>query len=291
MKLRLSYYPDITQHRTPKEIRDAVVVFADALSKQLVDSTGDAFEVEVLPVVSVRDQTRMIAERECEIGLLKPASYIYAHRRSANVLPAAVALRVIDGKPGDIYFAQIYARVDSGIKTLDDLRQKCADPTLGNRPAIGFGDPFSTANFIVPAAHLLQIGLHPLTRFRKFQFCGGHDGVVKAVYEGQVDVGAGHDGVIVDLARQPGFPDADKKLVRLDRVFIHSDPVAVNVEANVREKITAALLVIEARPEIKKALDILWGAVVGLGPTRHENYASVETAIDRLAVPEADILV
>jgi len=79
--------------------------------------------------------------------------------------------------------------------------------------------------------------------------------------------------------------------VRLDRVFIHSDPVAVNVEALLRTEITNALLAIEALPEVRAALDTLWGAVVGLGPTKHEDYASVAKAIDRLGIPEADILV
>jgi hypothetical protein len=39
-ELRLSYYPDITQHRTPDEIRSAIVVFATALREQLSKSTG-----------------------------------------------------------------------------------------------------------------------------------------------------------------------------------------------------------------------------------------------------------
>lgn len=290
MKLRLTYYPDITQHRTPEQVRNAVTIFADALARQLSDDTGRSHEITVLPVVSVRDQTRIIAEGECEIGLLKPSSYVYAHRRNANVLPAAVALRVIDGQPGDRYFAQLYAHIDTGIRTMNDLTAHCGKE-LAQRPTIGFGDPFSTANFLVPAAHLLQQGLHPFTRFRAVKYCGGHDGVAKAVYSREVDVGAGHDGVIVDLARQPGFEEAGKKLIRLDRVFIHSDPVATNVDSAARERISAALLTIASRDAIKSALDIFWGAVVGLGPTRHENYDSVATAIDGLAIPERDILV
>jgi hypothetical protein len=115
--------------------------------------------------------------------------------------------------------------------------------------------------------------------------------VARAVYSGEVDVGAGHDGVIVDLARQPGFTNAEKVLIRLDRVFIHSDPVAINVEPTLRAPLTKALLAIATRTPIKKALDIFWGAVVGLGQTQHENYSSVEKAIDQLAIPEESILV
>ena len=61
MKLRLTYYPDITQHRTPQQVRDAVVEFAGYLAKQLSQTTGRTIDIDVLPVVSVRDQTKMIA--------------------------------------------------------------------------------------------------------------------------------------------------------------------------------------------------------------------------------------
>lgn len=286
MILRLTYYPDITQHRTPEEVREAVKVFAAELERELAEK---AITIEVLPVVSVREQAAMMASGSCEIGLIKPSAYIYAHRRNPNVLPAAVALRVIDGKPGDQYFAQLYTHVDTGIRTVDDLKARCSG-ALAQRPTLGFGDPFSTANFLVPAARLLDLKLHPFTRFRAVRYCGGHDGVAKAVYSREVDVGAGHDGVIVDLGRQPGFPEAEKKLVRLDRTFIHSDPVAINVKPELAAPITTALLTIATRQPIKKALDVFWGAVVGLGPTRHENYESVEKAINRLAIPEEDIL-
>jgi phosphonate transport system substrate-binding protein len=289
MKLRVSYYPDITQHRTPDEVRDAVVAFSAELERELA-VTVPGTTVEVLPVVSVREQRDLIARGGCEIGLIKPSAYVYAHRRNPNVVPAAVALRVIDGQPGDRYFAQLYTHVDTGIKTIDDLKARCTGP-LDRRPTLGFGDPFSTANFLVPAARLLEHGLHPFTRFRVVRYCGGHDGVVRAVYAREVDVGAGHDGVIVDLARQPGHADALQKLIRLDRVFIHSDPVAVHVDPLLRDPITRALLAIATREPIKKALDVFWGAVVGLGPTRHENYQSVEDAINRLNIPEGDILV
>lgn len=288
-ELRLTYYPDITQHRSPEEVRAAVIGFADALSGELSSRTGEEHQVSVLDVVSVPEQTAMIADGGCEIGLLKPSSYVYAHRRNAQVQPAAVALRKIDGKVGDTYFAQLYSNMAAGIPTMDDLRERCRQPRE-RRPSIGFGDSFSTANFLVPAAILVDAGLHPLSRFRRVEFLGGHDGVAEAVYRGDVDIGAGHDGVIVDLARQDGFTDAEQVLTRLDRRDIHSDPVAVCVDEELREQITAALLAIGERDEVKQQLDVFWGAVQGLGPTRHENYDSIERAINGLGITEADVL-
>lgn len=291
MRLRITYYPDITQHRTPEQVRDAVVTFSEALAAQMSQVRQEEVTIEVLPVVTVAEQTAMIAEGRCEIALIKPSSYVLAHGRNPRVSPAAVALRVIDGVPGDRYFAQLYCHVDSGFRILDDVIERCRAQDPQARPSVGFGDPFSTANFLVPAARLAEVGLFPFTRFRRSEFFGGHDGVVRAVYARQVDVGAGHDGVIVDLARQPGYADAAEKLVRLDRVFIHSDPVAVLVDDLVRTQLTECMVAIASRPEIKQALDIFWGAVVGLAPTEHANYASVEQAIARLGIPENDLLV
>jgi ABC-type phosphate/phosphonate transport system substrate-binding protein len=288
--LRLTYYPDITQHRTPEAVRESVESFARAVGTKLSELMGTMHRIVVLDVVSVARQTEMIAEGLCEIGLIKPSAYVYAHRRNPRVLPAAVALRMINGKVGDMYYAQIYADRRTGIETIADLRDRCRGPRE-QRPSIGFGDPFSTANFLVPAALLIENGLHPFTRFRRIEFLGGHDGVVRGVFEGAVDVGAGHDGVIVDLARQPGTADAELVLVELARREIHSDPVAVNVEDDaVRERLTRALLAVAEREEVKADLDIFWGAVKGLGPTRHENYASIEAAIDSLGIPESDVL-
>lgn len=35
MRLRISYYPDITQNRTPEQVSAAVGTFSDALAAQL----------------------------------------------------------------------------------------------------------------------------------------------------------------------------------------------------------------------------------------------------------------
>lgn len=289
-ELRLSYYPDITQHRTPDEIRSAIVVFATALQEQLSKSTGQQYTVTVLPVVSVPEQTTMAVEQRCEIGLMKPSSYIYAHRHNPNVNVAAVALRKIDGRIGDSYFAQIYAHTRLNVTTFQELLDLCRGP-LSTRPVMGFGDSFSTSNFLVNAALLRDNGIHPLTRFRRVEFFGGHELVAEAVYDGRADVGAGHDGVLEDLAREPGFSDAAQVIRRIGRRVIHSDPVAVIVDDNeLRDAITAALLEIEKLDTVKVALDVFWGAVFGLGPTRHENYRSIEEAIDSLAIPESDVL-
>src|SRR5688500_14137464 len=287
--LKLTYYPDITQYQSATDVRDAIVEFARILSEHLTTSHGTRWTIDVLPVVSVAAQTDMLAKGQCEIALIKPSSYIFARWRNPKVRPAAVALRTIRGRLGDTYYAQIYAKVTSGIRTLDDLKERCRR-AREFRPALGFGDSFSTSNFIVNAALLIDEGLHPFARFRRVEFLGGHDGVAEAVYKGVVDVGAGHDGVITILAQQPGFSDAGTRLVPLASRDIHSDPVAVLLDDEPARQVSDALVEIGRRADVVKLLDLFWGQVGGLGPTTHQNYASIEGAIRKLGIPEADLL-
>ncbi len=77
---------------------------------------------------------------------------------------------------------------------------------------------------------------------------------------------------------------------RLARVIIHSDPIAVRVPDDLRATLTSSLIETSARDDTREHLDVFWGAVKGLGPTRHENYASIEQAIDDLRISEADVL-
>src|SRR5262249_41228959 len=82
------------------------------------------------------------------------------------------------------YRAQIITRVDSGIKTLDDLRGK----------RFAFVDPVSSSGYLYPASVLQEkVDFNPKNPrgfFSEVVFAGGHDKVVIAVYNKQVDGGA-----------------------------------------------------------------------------------------------------
>jgi len=287
-RLTLSYYPDITQKQTEKDVRAAVVVFADATATQLSDDLKTSIKIQVLPQMSVPEQHEAMIAGKTHIGLLKPVGYVFAHRRVPAVVPACVAHRPIDGVVGTFYFGQLYARRELGIDSVESLaRQKPG--TL----RIAYGDRFSTSNFLIPAAIMrVQKGLHPFLFFREVMFAGGHDRAAEAVYRGDADIGAGHDGVIKILAEQ--FPDAEHKMVRIGKENIHSDPVVVHsgiLPAPVTlEAIQSACTKVAKTPSVQKALDLFWGWVKDLSPTKHENYASIEKALGALNLEEADML-
>lgn len=283
---RLSYYPWITQHRPPAEIHGHVQAFADALRSAL----GASRQVVVLPPLEVDKQIDQILAGESDIALMNPLGYVFARMRAngSSVESVAIALRKIDGIVGDTYFAQVYAHASLGLAKGDpQLATK-----LRNR-SIAYGVPYSTSNFLVNAYSLRQmLDVHPLTHFRRTEFLGGHDIVAKAVYDGKTDIGAGHDGVIVDLANQPGYHDAAQKLIQIVRSDpLPSDPVVVRVGSDAeRTELQRALVAAGQTPQGKAALEGFWGMAQGLRPIGADKYDILVQTMKALGVVERDLL-
>lgn len=280
--IRLSYYPDITQYQSAQTIFEAIRLFSARLQEEYSKRINTPVTIEVMDVMSVRAQTQIMQSGECGIGLMKPVSYVLAQQHNKNVVPAAVAWRVIGQQESDTYFAQLYTHKDSGIYTLGDI---------GRRHRIAFGDSFSTSNFLIPAVDLLRNGIHPFTSVRMVKYFGGHDGASKAVYFNDADVGAGHDGVISLLAQEKGFEDAQTRLVQLSRVDIYSDPVVARADLVPDvSKLTESLVAISELSEVKKALQDFWGNVSRLGPADPTRYDTISEALTLLNLSADTIL-
>lgn len=285
--IRLTYYPDITQKQSDEDVRNAVVVFADALAADLSKTLKKEIAIEVPPVMEVPAQYDDIVAGNSAIALMKPVAYVFAHEEDQAIVPACVAHRPIRGEVGTFYYAQIYARRDTGLSSIEDL---------ANAPAgqlrIAYGDRFSTSNFLIPASVLQSHDIHPFLFFRKVAFTGGHDAAAEAVYAGEADVGAGHDGAIKILAQTN--PDAEEKLVPLVTENIHSDPVVVNTsalpEGVTLEHIQASCERVAKTEPVQQALDLFWGWVKDLSKTEHANYASIERALEGLHLRKEDML-
>jgi ABC-type phosphate/phosphonate transport system substrate-binding protein len=208
--LKISYYPWITQYVPPQEIKHNIEIFGNALKRELLSAFQVQSQMEILDPMEVPEQIDLIVSGTCQIAFMNPLGYVFANKRNNQVLAEAVALRIIDAKVGSTYFAQIYARANSGIDTLEHL--------YGH--SMAFGVSYSTSNFLIPAFELKKRSIHPLTAFSRVEFLGGHDSVARAVYEGRVDLGAGHDGVIADLSNQSGYGDAKEKMNKVIMIFM-----------------------------------------------------------------------
>lgn len=74
-----TYYPWIVQHTDPMILRQAVNSFATLLQHEISAQTSKACFVEVLQPVQVPQQVAMIEKRECDIALMNPLGFVFAH--------------------------------------------------------------------------------------------------------------------------------------------------------------------------------------------------------------------
>jgi ABC-type phosphate/phosphonate transport system substrate-binding protein len=294
-QLSLSYYPWITQSISGDVLRQAIDKFRGLLETALRQDMGNSVELTLQPVMEVPDQLKDIKQKPkgsvvAKIGLLNPVGYALAHADTPNVKAVAVIRRKIPGvqdKAGPTYKAQLYVRAGSPIKTAKDMRGH----------SMGFGSPQSTSNFLVPAMMLWKQGVHPLNGFSRVEFTGGHDKSAIAVYQSKVEIGAGHDGVIINLADRPGFSDAKDVLKNIDwSEDIPSDPVAVHApEQAVRNQIAKALIRV-ANPkdgdksEGNKAVNAFWGTTEGFEKIAAEAYKGLLRTMSPLGLRPDDIL-
>ena len=81
-----------------------------------------------------------------------------------------------DGSYG--YHSIGFARVDSGIKNLDDMKGK----------VFAFGDPNSTSGYLIPSIEIPSLGysMKPGEYFKDVVFTGGHEQTIVAVANGDV---------------------------------------------------------------------------------------------------------
>jgi len=291
-ELTLSYYPWITQSISGQALAIAISDFAKLLEPELSRKLGGAVRLTVLPVMAIPDQINDIkappaSATGAKIALMNPVGYALTHEAERTVEAVAVVRRRIGAGPaGPTYKAQIYVNALTGITTLAALRKR----------SFAFGSPQSTSNFLVPAHMLWQSGLHPANAFARLEFAGGHDLAAIAVYEGRIDAGAGHDGVIVDLAAKPGFSNAAERLKRLERSGdIPSDPIAVHVRAGqVKDGIQAALLSLakpsEPQSPGNQAIKRFWGTAEGLEAIHPDGYRSLLPYLTDLSLRPDDLL-
>src|SRR3989337_1952996 len=107
-----------------------------------------------------------------DIAFVGPVTYLQAHERGCAEL---LAVAVKNGQSE--YFAGVFARKDSPISSLADLRGK----------SVAFGDVNSTSSFIFPIAMLMESGLDPVKDLGPLRLTGSHANSLAALIEGQVD--------------------------------------------------------------------------------------------------------
>jgi phosphonate transport system substrate-binding protein len=264
----------ITMAFVPSSDSQKVLASGQPLADQLKAVTNLNFSVSV--PTSYTTVIEAMGANQVDVGWLAPFAYVLAHdKNGAQVILASLR------QGSKTYRSQIIVRSDSGISNIEGLRGK----------KFAFVDPASASGFLFPNALLAQMGIDYKTFFSDTTFAGGHDKVVIAVYNKQVDGGATF-GNNVDN----GPPTDARTLVtgtltdvmQLVKPIAQTDPIpndTVSVrrglDDNLVQLIRNGLLYVQSTPDGQKALRDLY-QIDGLGAAQDSDYDSVRKAAQAL---------
>jgi phosphonate transport system substrate-binding protein len=233
----------------PSANTETLMAGGDAIAAKLSELTG--YTIKVTVPTNYAALIEAMGSGNAQIGWLPPAAYIVAHAKGyADV--AMVTLR----NGADHYAFQFIANVNEGFTSYYNAEtgantagpEQALAQFAGKKPC--YTDPLSASGYLVPAGYLANLGIST----KAGAWVQGHPTVVKSVYlspKGEIcDFGATYVPM-PDVSKD--FPDvADKvQTIWVSDARIPNDTVAYSMEvpADMREKITAALLEIASTPE------------------------------------------
>ena len=140
----------------------------------------------------------------------------------------------------------IFVRQDSGIRDVADMRGK----------GIVFVDPATMEGYLFPLAYFHRHGVTDTNMFfSRFYFSGSHASTIFAVLDGRADIGAAKNTVFNKLVQ------SDKSISQELHILARSPSVPEvtlcvrrEVDENLRERMTAVLLNMDATDEGRKVL-------------------------------------
>jgi phosphonate transport system substrate-binding protein len=110
-----------------------------------------------------------------DVAFVGPVTYVQANQRHCAEL---LAVAVEHGQ--SIYYAGIFTKAASPIRTLKDLKGK----------RVAFGDVNSTSSFVFPMTMIMDAGLDPGRDLGAIRLTGSHANSLAALVQGQVDASA-----------------------------------------------------------------------------------------------------
>ncbi|MBT9382358.1 phosphonate ABC transporter substrate-binding protein [Pseudooceanicola sp. CBS1P-1] len=115
-----------------------------------------------------------------DMAVLGASGFAKIYLEDPNAVTPVLTTENPDGSTG--YYSIGFARKDSGVKSLMDLKGK----------EFGFGDPNSTSGYLIPSIEIPEVTGHSMQDgdfFGKVVFTGGHEQTIVAVNNGDVDAG------------------------------------------------------------------------------------------------------
>lgn len=218
-----------------------------------------------------------------DLAWLGASGYAKVYLSNPDAVEPVLTKINADGSFG--YYSIGFARVDSGINNLKDMKGK----------KFGFGDPNSTSGYLIPSIEIPQAGysMDSGRHFGEVVFTGGHEQTIVAVANGDIDGGVtwadglgdwedGYNSGALRKATDAGLVDMTQIKEIWRSKVIPEGPVVVrkDLPASAKVKITAMLASLPSMdPEC--AYGFMAGEVKAIAPVAHEDYEVIIEARKR----------
>jgi len=210
-----------------------------------------------------------------DMAWLGASSYAKTYLSDAEAVEPVLVKVNVDGGYG--YYSVGFARKDSGITSLEDMKGK----------TFGFGDPNSTSGYLIPSIEIPQATgatMESGDYFGEVKFTGGHEQTIVAVNNGDVDGGVtwadglgdwedGYNSGALRRAVDAGLVDMNDMVEIWKSKPIPEGPVVLRtaLPADVKEKMTALMANLH-----EKDRDCFYGVAAGeakaFEPITHDAY-------------------
>ena len=251
----------------PSSNSEKLVDDLSPFAKALGDKLG--MKVEVFTASSYIGVIEGIGSGSVDFGLVPPFSAVLSNKQS-NTKNLLVG-RSTSGTPG--YFAEVFVRKDSNIKSLADLKGK----------KIAFVDPSSASGYIYAGAMLKDAGID-LDKDIKYQFSGGHDKSLQLLLNKDVDAVASYENVIRKYTKE--FPTLKEDVTPIAKSELIPGVTVVasnNLDEETQKKIKQALLDIQNDKETIQILTNLF-SITGFEEPNNDAYKAIVRISEKMNI-------
>ena len=251
----------------PSSNSEKLVDDLSPFAKALGDKLG--MKVEVFTASSYIGVIEGIGSGSVDFGLVPPFSAVLSNKQS-NTKNLLVG-RSTSGKPG--YFAEVFVRKDSNIKSLADLKGK----------KIAFVDPSSASGYIYAGAMLKDAGID-LDKDIQYQFSRGHDKSLQLLLNKDVDAVASYENVIRKYTKE--FPTLKEDVTPIAKSELIPGVTVVasnNLDEETQKKIKQALLDIQNDKETIQILTNLF-SITGFEEPNNDAYKAIVRISEKMNI-------
>jgi phosphonate transport system substrate-binding protein len=215
-----------------------------------------------------------------DMAWLGASAYAKTYLTDPEAVDVVLVKTNLDGSYA--YHSIGFARKDSGITSLEDLKDK----------KFGFGDPNSTSGYLIPSVEIPQITGSTMENgayFGDVVFTGGHEQTIVAVANGDIDGGVtwadgqgdwedGYNSGALRKAVDSGLVDMNDIVEIWKSKPIPEGPIVLRraLPEDVKTEVTAFLQGLHAQ-DPQCAYNMAAGETAGFAPITHDAY---QTMID-----------